>query len=218
MPLRTRRRLECAREAEPGSFHPGSLRLGKFCRESQVSARGHTSGVLGRRGRGDADTEVGAWLAQNWVWPTRCFSVDEKSGIDSGSESHQPSLSFKPGRGSTMPHDYKRKGTTTLRRAGHLDWHVHLQVHAMTSQRRALEVPAPDRSQHRDRKEDPYHRRQLRHSDPNHENVRAWLEKILVSPCTSPRPAPVGSTSWSAGSGSSPTRRSAEAALPESRI
>lgn len=82
---------------------------------------GTLAGCSAGGGAGDANTEVGAWLAQNWVWPTRCLSADERSGIDSGPESHQPSLSFKPGRASTMPHDYKRKGTTTLRRAEHLD-------------------------------------------------------------------------------------------------
>lgn len=96
---------------------------------------GTLAGCSAGGGAGDADTEVGAWLAQDWVWPTtRCLSVDERSGIDSGPESHQPSLSFKPGRAGTMPHDYKRKGTHhAVRRAEHLDWYAHVQVYVMAS-------------------------------------------------------------------------------------
>ena len=41
------------------------------------------------------------------------FCVDEKSQIQALQRS-QPGLPMKPGRAGTMPHDYKRHGTTTL--------------------------------------------------------------------------------------------------------
>ena len=103
------------------------------------------------------------------------FSADEKSQIQALDRT-QPGLPIKKGRAGTMPHDYKRNGTTTLfaalnvatgevigqcmKRHRHQEWLKFLRtIERTTPKGLSLHLIADNYATH------------------NHPKVKAWLER-----------------------------------------
>ena len=136
--------------------------------------------------------------------------VDEKSQIQACPP--QPVLD-DAGHPERRTHDYARNGITSLFAAFNIaDGTVIPPSTAATARwssrflaRIDAEVPRLDSTC----------LRQLRH--PQDPPVNTWLAGIPASTCTSPRPAPAGSTRWSAGSPTSPMSSSVVAAMPASK-
>ena len=120
----------------------------------------------------------------------------------------QPTLPMKPGRAGTMTHDYKRNGTTTLFAA--LDVLTGKVIGQCLPKHRNTEFL---RFLRRIDREVPkglaIHLILDNYGTHKHPNVVAWLTSTPASTCTSRRRRVPGSTSWSAGFATSPTRRSA---------
>ena len=124
--------------------------------------------------------------------------VDEKSQIQALDRT-QPGLPLKKGRCSTMAHDYKRNGTTTLFAALDLlegkvigDFHKRHRHQEFLSFLRSINRKFPAKLV--------LHLVMDNYGTHGRPSVKAWLGKHPASLSTLCLPVAAGSTSWSAGS------------------
>ncbi len=141
--------------------------------------------------------------------------VDEKSQIQALGRS-QPVLPLMPGMPERRTHDYHRNGITSLFAAfdiadGTVIGELHRRHRATEFKKFLITID------NRVPTELDIHLLCGNYGTHKTPRSKAWLAKHRGSICTSPRPDPRGSTRSNAGSGSSPTRRSAAAPTRASR-